>query len=401
MADEGKSSRAGFSRDGLQAALANMKDLRWWGDFLLRNAICIAAIFLAVCAQIYSIQRGASNTFLSFAAFIDIAKRGAELLFMALGMGGIIVLGGVDLSAGRAVGLTACVCGSLLQKPISEYASKMLPRVVDLPVIGWIQQRIHPGYTYEMFAEFNAPPIILVLLLSIAIGGIVGIVNGFCVAKLKLRPFIATIATQLMLFGAAIGYMYHNNGNPISGYTVEYKEAVRGSLLVMPAFIDENRTPVPYYVFYAIIAAVAMWFIWNKTTLGKNMYAVGANPESANVSGVSVLRTTIFVFMIAGILYGVSGFVNAAMANASTVLTGDGEELDAIAACVIGGVSLKGGVGKISGVIKGVAILIIIRDSLPWLFAWLRLPTSMVFITKGLIIIAACAIDMRKRRQMG
>ena len=364
MGKEGKKSGVSLFWDRYKA-FSRREKLRWWGDFLVRNAIYIVIIILVIYTQIDSIRKGSSNNFLSFPAIIDIIKRGGANLFLALGVGGIIVLTGTDLSAGRIMGLTACVCASLLQMPLAEYSSKMFP-------------------------DMTAPPIVLVLLLSMVIGGIVGIVNGFCVAKFKLHPFIVTLAVQLMLYGIVLSYVQlgKNGGGPISGLTEAYKEAVKGT-------IDVAGTAVPYYVFYAIAAALIMWFIWNKTTLGKNMYAVGANPEAANVSGVSVLATTIFVFMIAGLLYGLGGFVEAARTGSNSATTGVNAELDAIAACVIGGVSFTGGTGKISGIITGVILLQIISVSLQWL----GISSNLQYIVKGFIILVACAIDMRKYLQ--
>jgi methyl-galactoside transport system permease protein len=146
------------------------------------------------------------------------------------------------------------------------------------------------------------------------------------------------------------------------------------------------------FVFYAIIAVAVMWFIWNKTTLGKNMYAVGANPEAAIVSGISVMKTTILVFMMGGILYGISGWIEAARVGSNSPTTGFLSELDAIAACVIGGVSFTGGIGKISGIVMGVVLLQVISIALQWL----GVSGDIQFIIKGAIILIAVAIDMRK-----
>jgi len=338
---------------------------RSWGEFLVRNAIYIVIILLVIYTQIDSTRKGSSNSFLSFSAIIDIIQRGAANLFLALGVGGIIVLTGTDLSAGRIMGLTACVCASLLQKPLEVYSAKMFP-------------------------ELTAPSIILVLLLAMVIGGIFGIFNGFWVAKFKLHPFIVTLATQLIVYSLVLSYVQlgTNGGGPISGLTETYKNFVKGT-------INIGGTAVPHFVFYAVVAAVIMWFIWNKTTLGKNMYAVGANPDAANVSGVSVLKTTIFVFMIAGLLYGLGGFVESARTGSNSASTGLNAELDAITASVIGGVSFTGGTGKISGIITGVLLLQIISVSLQWL----GIPSNWTYLIKGFIILVACAIDMRKYLQ--
>ena len=334
----------------------------WWGDFLVRNAIYIIIALLVIYVQVYSVRGSFNNTFLSFKSIIDIVKRSGSSLFLALGVGGIIVLTGTDLSAGRIMGLTACISASLLQNPLEIYASKMFPNM-------------------------QTPPIIVVMLMVMVIGGIIGAFNGFCVAKFQLHPFIVTLATQLILYGVVLMYVQlgTNGGGPISGLTEEYKNVVKGT-------IDVAGTAIPFYVFYAIIAAVFMWFIWNKTELGKSMYAVGANPEAANVSGVSVMKTTVMVFMLAGILYGFSGFIESARIGSNGPTTGVNAELDAIAACVIGGVSFTGGTGKISGIITGVILLQIISIALQWL----GVSSDLQYIVKGVIILGAVALDMRK-----
>jgi methyl-galactoside transport system permease protein len=342
--------------------LSSMEKLVLWGDFLVRNAIYIIIGLVVIYVQIYSIQNHFSNTFLSFRSIIDILKRAGSALFLALGVGGIIVLTGTDLSAGRIMGLTACICASLLQMPLEQYRTKMFPAM-------------------------DAPPIVIVLLLSLAVGAVFGLFNGFCTAKFKLHPFIVTLATQLVLYGLVLMYVQlgTNGGGPISGLTDQYKDVVKYT-------VDVGGDAIPLYVFYAIVAAVIMWFVWNKTTLGKNMYAVGANPEAANVSGISVMKTTILVFMTAGILYGFSGFIEAARIGSNSPATGVNAELDAIAACVIGGVSFTGGTGKISGIITGVILLQIISVALQWL----SVSGDIQYIIKGVIILVAVAIDMRK-----
>ncbi len=342
----------------------NARDRRkFWVDFFLNNAIYIILVLLIVYVQYYSINvMHARNAFLSFNSIVDILKKSAAALFLALGVGGIIVLTGTDLSAGRIMGLSMLVSASLLQKPLSEYSSKMYPDMAP-----W--------------------PIVLVILFVMAFSALIGAFNGFCVAKFKLHPFIVTLATQLMLYGFILIYMTmgNNGGAPIAGLTEEYKEFVKGTFSI-------GGTAIPYYVVYALIALAIMWYVWNKTTLGKDMYAVGANQEAANVSGVNVMRTTVLVFTMAGALYGFSGFVEAARVGSNSATAGMNAELDAIAACVIGGVSFNGGLGKISGIVLGVVMLQIITVALQWL----GISTNLQYIIKGAIILVAVAIDMRK-----
>ncbi len=324
-------------------------------EFFINNMLYILIIAAIVGIQIYD------SRFLSLSSIINIISLSAANLPIALGIAGCIILSGTDLSAGRIVGVTACVAASLLQA--SSYAGKMFP---NLPTF----------------------PIIAVFLIVILIGAAVGFVNGFCTAKFKLHPFIVTLATQLITYGFLLIYLMQgtNNGQSISGLDQKYTSFISGSLF------NIGGVALPNYIFYAIGITVIIWFIWNKTTLGKNMFAVGSNSEAANVSGVNVTKTIISVFVLAGIMYGVTGFIESARIGSNSAATGLNYELDAIAASVIGGVSFVGGIGKVRGVIMGVLLLRIIFVGL----TFLGIDSNLQYVIKGLIILVACAIDMRK-----
>ncbi len=324
-------------------------------DILLNNAmyiiIAIAIIFIAA----------KEPAFLSLSSIVNIISLTASKLPIALGIGGCIVLSGTDISAGRVVGLTACVGATLLQ--MANYPNKMFP-------------------------ELGVMPLWLVFLIVIAIGAAVGLVNGYFVAKFKLHPFIVTLSTQLIVFGAVLMYLMigTNNGQTISGLDSSYTEFIRGTLFTI------GGVAVPKYVLYSLILTVIMWVIWNKTKLGKNMFAVGSNEEAANVSGVNVFRTVVAVFVLAGVMYGITGFIEGARIASCSANTGLTYESDAIAACVIGGVSFVGGTGKISGIVVGVLLLQLIFVGLNFL----SVSANMLYVIKGAIILAACAVDMRK-----
>jgi len=288
----------------------------------------------------------------------------AAYLPMALGIAGCIVLTGTDLSAGRAVGLTAAITGAFLQR--IDYANKMLTFLPEVT-------------PFWMFVT---------LLSVVLIGAIIGLVNGFFVAKFSLHPFIVTLSTQLITYGIILWFfaLNGNNGQPISGLSDEYKLFVNGEMFRL------GNVAVPRYVAYAIILVALMWFIWNKTTFGKNMFAVGSNAEAAKVSGVNVFWTTVLVHTLAGAMYGYTGFIEGARSGSVAAGTGLNAECDAIAACVIGGVSFVGGTGKISGIILGVVVLRLIFVAL----TMLGVDSSSLYIIKGAIILCACSLDMRK-----
>lgn len=324
-------------------------------EYFLEHAMVILILIAIVGIAI------ARPRFLSPASLINIISLTAAKLPIALGVGGAIVLTGTDISAGRAVGLTACIAASLLQ---SE------------------------SYMNKMFSSLGVVPIPLVILAVLAVGAVIGAVNGFFVARFKLHPFIVTLSTQLILFGVILLYLQigGNGGQTLSGLDSSYLNFVAAPLFTLFGIA------VPRYVLYSIIITVIMWVIWNKTAFGKNMFAVGANEEAARVSGVNVFRTIVLVFMLAGIMYAVTGFIEGARIASIASYTGQNYESDAIAACVIGGVSFIGGTGKISGIVIGVLLLQIIFVGLNFL----SVDQNMLYIIKGLIILLACALDMRK-----
>ena len=328
-------------------------------DMILNNALIIimviAVIYIAIC----------NPNFIRKASIINILSQTCAYLPVALGIGGCIVLTGTDLSAGRIVGLTACVSASLLQAVTAS--SKMWPNVTP-------------------------PPVLLVLALAMVIGAAFGAFNGFFVAKFKLHPFIVTLATQLIVYTLLLLYVKagNNNGMAISGLDASYSSFITGC----PDFIKTltGGIAIPNYVWIALVCTVIMWFIWNKTTFGKNMFALGANEEAARVSGVNVFATTIMVFALAGAMYAVTGFIEGARVASNTANTGMNYESDAIAACVIGGVSFVGGIGKIRGIIIGVLMLRLIFVGL----TMIQVPQDLIYLVKGGIILFACALDMRK-----
>ena len=337
---------AQMSRENKQRALYTL---------LLNNAMYIiiaaAVIFIAVRVP----------AFLSLSSIINVVSLTAAKLPIALGVGGCIVLSGTDISAGRVVGLTACIAAALLQA--TDYVNKLFPNLETVPV----------------WAAFLA---------AIAVGAAVGFVNGFFVAKFKLHPFIVTLSTQLIAFGAVLMFLMvgNNNGQTLSGLDSSYTEFIRGSLFSV------GGVAVPKYVLYSAVLTVLMWVVWNKTKFGKRMFAVGSNEEAARISGINVFATVVGVFVLAGAMYGVTGFIEGARIASCSANTGLTYESDAIAACVIGGVSFVGGTGNIGGIVIGVLLLQLIFVGLNFL----SVSANMLYIIKGAIILAACAVDMRK-----
>jgi methyl-galactoside transport system permease protein len=300
--------------------------------------------------------------FASVNNLINIVKQASTKGILALGCAGLIVLAGTDLSIGRVMGLCAAVTASLVQSV--TYASRMYPQITE-PV-----------------------NLMIPLMLSIAIGVAFSLLNGFGVAKLRLHAFIITLGTQLIAYGANCLYIESQpsgTAQALSTFDKNFLNVAAGNIII-------GSLRIPKVVIYFLLCAIIMHIIWSKTRLGKNMFAVGGNEEAAAVSGVNVTQTIMLVYLIAGVLYGIAAFLEAGRIQSVGANTGINYELDAISACVIGGVSFSGGVGTIAGVVIGAIILQAINYSL----VFLGVNAYYQYIIRGLIIVIAVAIDVRK-----
>lgn len=324
-------------------------------DFMLNYALYIVLILMIVIVIVID------PTFISLKNITNILSQASTRIILALGVGGLIVLQGTDLSAGRILGLCAIISASLLQA--TDYASRMYPNLPKLPLY-------------------------LPAIIAMVVGLIFGTVNGFGTAKLHLHPFIITLGTQLIVYGISCIYIDRppRGAQPVAGLDPAYSKFVTGY------FGSKDGFQLPYLIIYAAIVAAVMWFVWNKTKLGKNMFALGGNPEAAAVSGVHVAWNIMVIFMISGALYGLAGFLEAARVGSTTSQTGLNYELDAIAACVVGGVSFTGGVGTIPGVLIGAIILQFINYGM----TFIGVSPYLQYIIKGIIIIMAVSLDVRK-----
>ena len=293
---------------------------------------------------------------------INIIKQASTKGILALGCAGLIVLAGTDLAIGRVLGLSAAVVASLVQSP--TYAQRMFPQITT-PV-----------------------NLMIPLLLAIAVGVLFGAINGFGVAKLHLHAFIITLGTSLIAYGINCLYIESQpsgTAQALSTFTKDFLNVSAGNLIL-------GSVRIPKVVLYFLACAVVVHIIWTKTRLGKNMFAVGGNEEAAAVSGVNVTSTIMWVYIISGVLYGIAAYLEAGRIQSVGANTGLNYELDAISACVIGGVSFSGGVGTIPGVVIGAIILQAINYSL----VFLGVNAYYQYIIRGLIIIIAVAIDVRK-----
>ncbi len=275
------------------------KDVLQW---MMNNAIYL--ILLVLLLVIIAI----SPDFLSMINLRNILSQASTRIIIALGVGGLIITQGTDLSAGRLVGLAAVVSASLLQAT---------------------------DYAYRMYPHLPAFPILLPIILVAIITGLFGLINGFIVSKLNVTPFIATLGTMVIVYGVTSIYFDRPpyGAQPIGGLDQRFTNFAQGNVMI-------GNFMIPYLVIYATIITVIMWVIWNKTRLGKNMYAIGGNPEAAAVSGISITKNILILYMIAGVLYGFAGSLEAGRVGSATNNTGFMYELDAIAAVVVGGYHL-------------------------------------------------------------
>ena len=337
---------------------ANPKAARVTG-FLLNYALFIILGLILVVVSIIRID------FLSMNNILNILQNASTKGILALGCAGLIVLAGTDLSIGRVLGISAAVTASLVQS--TTYASRMFPTMVSS--LGGL------GLLIPLFA-------------SIAVAVAFSMINGFGVSKLHLHAFIVTLGTQLIAYGANCLYIESQpsgTAQALSTFDPTFLNVAAGAI-----YIGEIR--IPLVVIYFIVLAAIVWVIWNKTKLGKNMFAVGGNTEAAAVSGVNVAKTIMLVYLMAGVLYGIASFLEAARITAVGANTGLNYETDAISAVVVGGVSFSGGVGTIQGVVIGAVIM----QAIVYALQFLGVNPYIQYIIRGLIIILAVSIDVRK-----
>jgi inositol transport system permease protein len=281
----------------------------------------------------------------------------AVIGIIAVGVTQVIITGGVDLSSGSVVGVTAMMAASLAQT--SDFARAVYPSLTDMPVI---------------------VPVAVGLL----VGLIAGLINGSLIAFTGIPPFIATLGMMVAARGVA---KWYTRGQPVSMLSDDY--AAIGSNL------DVGGISVPVPVIIFLVVALIFHIALRYTRYGKFTYAIGANVQAARVSGINVGRHLIKVYAIAGLLSGLAGVVLSARAISGQAGMGVAYELDAIAAAVIGGTSLAGGVGRITGTVIGTIILGVMTSG----FTFLRIDAYYQEIVKGVIIVAAVIIDQHRQRK--
>ena len=278
-------------------------------DFLINYGVILIIIILVAFTGIKS------PNFLSPSNLLNLLLNMSARLVIALGIAGCVITAGCDLSAGRIIGLGGCLAGILLQK--ADYSGRF----------------IQGGKPMNVFLAA-----IIVMLVCACFGA----VTGSFIAFLSVPPFISTLAMMEIVYGLNL---IVTNATPLGGYVTEYTNLASGRFLM-----------IPYLVWIAILIGGISWFIFNMTRHGKYMYAIGANPQAAEVAGVPVKLTMVMIYAKAAAFYGLAGFMLGAKSGGASVNLGLGYEMEAIAACTIGGVSVTGGRGKVSSAVIGVAV---------------------------------------------
>lgn len=328
-------------------------------DFLLKNGLYIAIIlvFIFLCI-ITPIKKNGLQLF-TVNNILSIMQQASPRMFLALGVSGLIMLAGTDLSVGRMVGMGMTAATIIMHNGPNT------------------------GSVFGHVFDFSTMPvggrILLALVICVVLCTMFTTIAGFFAAKFKMHPFISTMANMLVIFGLVT---YSTKGVSFGGI----EQSIPGKII-------PKVGGFPTIILWAVAAVAIVWFIWNKTKFGKNLYAVGGNPEAASVSGISVFKVTLGAFIMAGILYGFGSWLECIrMIGSGSAAYGQGWEMDAIAACVVGGVSFTGGIGIISGVVVGVLIFTALTYSL----TILGIDTNLQFVFSGIIILIAVTLDCLK-----
>ena len=276
---------------------------------------------------------------------------------IALGVSGCLITKGTDLSAGRQAALAATITGVLVQR--ADYASRLFSWTPEMNM--WV-----------------------VLLIVLAVGAIIGTITGVIISYLNVPPFIATLGIQTIVYGINLIY---TNAQPIGGFSDSFKSFFNLKFLPMGDFKGFS-----IYILFALLFGLLFLFLYNKTTHGKYMYAIGGNENAAEVSGVNVKAKLVSIYVIASLMYAFAGFLMTGKSGGASASMGVSYELEAIAGCTIGGVSTTGGIGTVPGILVGVLVFELLKIVLQFL----GVDPNFNYIVQGLVVITAVAMDIRK-----
>lgn len=309
-----------------------------FGQFLNANKFILAGLII-LCVILYFFN----PVFIKFENISNVLRQTSINLNLALAMTMVIILGGIDLSVGAVIALVGVITTSLITN--------------------------------------NGMPLPVALIAGALVGVAFGAFNGAVVANTKIPPFIVTLATMNIARGVA--YVY-TGGKPIRVMASDFNFIGAGYLFGV----------IPMPVLYTVILLIFSSLVMNKSKLGRYIYAVGGNKQAARFSGIKIKRVEFFAYTFAGFMAAVSGIVLSARMFSGQPTAGEGAELDAIAAVVLGGTSMSGGSGKISGTVIGALIMGVLSNGLNLM----RVQSFWQYVVKGIVILIAVFIDVRKKK---
>ena len=315
------------------------------------NPIVVMMVFISVFVG-FTI-----DNFFSFENLNVLLGNTTIRFIIALGVSGCLITKGTDLSAGRQAALAATLTGVMVQR--MDYAGRLFPWMPEMNM--WVT-----------------------LLVVLVIGACIGLITGSIVAYLKVPPFIATLGIQNIVYGINLIY---TGAQPIGGFHQNFKDFFNGKILPIGSFKGFSG-----YILFAVFFGLLFYFLYNKTTHGKYMYAIGGNENAAEVSGVNVKKKLVSIYVIASIMYAFAGFLMTGKSGGASASMGVSYELEAIAGCTIGGVSTTGGIGTVPGILVGVLVFELLKIVLQFL----GVDPNFNYIVQGLVVITAVAMDIRK-----
>lgn len=299
-------------------------------------ALLVMCIFLAVFPA-------TSDSFLTAKNMFNILRQISTNMLLACGMTMVIILGGIDLSVGSIIALSGVISAGCVAR-------------------------------YGL-------PIPMALLVGVLIGLVIGSINGGIIAFTTIPPFIVTLATMNVARGLAKVY---TGGSPVRVVTKEWQFLGAGYM-----------GPVPVPVIIMIVVVIISAFIMNRTKMGRHIYAVGGNAQAAVFSGIKVAKVKFFVHAFSGVMAGLAGIILASRMYSGQPTAGEGAEMDAIAAVVVGGTSMSGGSGKIGGTVIGALIIGILNNGLNLL----NVNSFWQDVVKGIVILLAVLIDYFRNKK--
>lgn len=328
----------------------------WLRAFIRKYAIVLIFIAMFIAMALLS------DAFLSPRNLLNIVRQISVVGLIAIGVTMVIITTGIDLSSGSVLALAAVIVASLAQQP------------------DWHDAKF-PGLQL---------PVLVPILVSLIVGAACGWVNGALIAGFRIPPFIATLGMMTIARGFALIY----SNRPVSGLTDNFNYIGQGEIFKVMPVPNQPDMGIPIPILILLGVAIAAHIMLNNTRFGRHIYAIGGNEQAARISGLNVGRIKIGVYTIAGLLAGLAGLVLTSRIGSGQAGLGVGYELDAIAAAVIGGVSLSGGIGTIWGTMVGALIIGVLNNGLDLL----NVSAYWQTIVKGSIIVAAVIIDERKNR---